>query len=314
MRPHRTEQKAPVAAPASPPVKNGDGCASQQFVLRIGPSCVALQGQVDPGRWPLDAAHHRFVCPTAKPHLTVDVCHRPTGVPHGRLAFRVGGVAGFYRDEATWIIRMGEDGEATSADRALTLQPSGASGTLTMDVAQSPELATSYPLEYPLEDLLFRHLLADQHALIVHACGVAWQGQGFLFVGSSGAGKSTTAHLWKAAGATVLNDDRVVLEASQNEIRIHPTPWFGDYPEVGGEPVPLAALYLIRKGPQMAFQPIRPATAAALVLAKSFPPLWDRERMHRTLDLLDHACRQVPCGWLTAPADQRPVAWVQAQR
>jgi hypothetical protein len=59
---------------------------------------------------------------------------------------------------------------------------------------------------------------------------------------------------------------------------------------------------------------LRPATAAALMFAKSFPPLWDPERMERTLETLGRVCQQVPCGWLTVPADARAVEWVQAQR
>jgi len=194
------------------------------------------------------------------------------------------------------------------------LDGSGVTGQIVMDPDRFPDPATRYPLEYPLEDLLFRHLMADRDALLVHACGVSWRGAGYLFVGSSGAGKSTTARLWRAAGATVLNDDRVVLEAGRDGVRIHPTPWFGEHPEAGGEATPLRAIYLLRKGSDVAFEPVRPAMAAALVFAKSFPPLWDPERVERTLATLGCVCQQVPCGWLTVPADARAVEWVLARR
>ena len=289
-----------------------EGLASEQFVLRVGPSGVALKGRCDPNRWPLDAAHHRFICPTAEPDLTLSVLHGRSGVPRGKPAFRAGGMATFYRDGTAWAIHLGENADSSSADRMVSLDTSGNTGTLVMDVDRSPDLAGTYPLQYPLEDLLFRHLLAERHALLVHACGVGWHGRGYLFVGSSGSGKSTTARLWKAAGATVLNDDRVVLHASPDGIFIYPTPWFGEHPDVEGEETPLAALYLLRKGSEVAFEPIRPVIAAALLFAKSFPPLWDPERMARTLETLDLVCQQVPCGWLTVPPDQRAVAWVQA--
>ena len=288
--------------------------ASPAFVLRIGPSSVALEGQLDPDRWPLDAAHHRFTRPVAEPQLTLSVRHGSNAAPQGRLIFQAGGVASIYRDGDTWIFRLGEEAPFAPADRAITLEPSGTTGSLVMDMGRSPELAASYPLEYPLEDLLFRHLLAERRALLVHACGGAWRRRGYLFVGSSGAGKSTTARLWRAAGATILNDDRIVLEASRDAIWIHPTPWFGEHPEVGGESVPLAALYLLRKGSEVAFEPIRSAHAAALVFAKSFPPLWDPERMGLTLEALGLICRQIPCGWLTVPPDPRAVTWVLEQR
>jgi hypothetical protein len=154
--------------------------------------------------------------------------------------------------------------------------------------------------------------LITQDALLVHACGISWQGGGYLFVGSSGAGKSTTARLWRAAGAAILNDDRIVLDAGREGTRIHPTPWSGEDPEVHGEAAPLRAVYLLRQGETARFDRLRPAAAAALVFAKSFPPVWDPWGMEKTLEMLGRVCQQVPCGWLTVPADARAVAWVQA--
>jgi len=285
---------------------------SERFALRIGPVCVAFRGELDPSRWTLDAGHHRFFSPTTLPQVTLQIEWGSTKRRGGRLAFQAGPVASFYRDAGRWSIRLGEDDGSLIADRVLSLDASGATGQIVMGPDRSSDPATRYPLEYPLEDLLFRHLMAEHDALLVHACGVSWRGAGYLFVGSSGAGKSTTARLWRAAGATILNDDRIVLEASREGLRIHPTPWFGEHPEVGGEAAPLRAIYLLRQGDDASFERLRPATAAALVFAKSFPPLWDPERTEKTLATLGRVCQQVPCGWLTVPKDARAVEWVLA--
>ena len=285
---------------------------SKRFALRIGPVCVALTGDIDPSRWTLDAGHHTFFSPATPPHLRLQVEWGPTKCQVGQLVFHAGPVASFYRGAAGWSIRLGEGNGSFPADRVLSLDASGTTGQIVMAADRSPDPATRYPLEYPLEDLLFRHLLADRDAVLVHACGVSWRNAGYLFVGSSGAGKSTTACLWRSAGATILNDDRIVLEASRDGDWIHPTPWFGEHPEVGGDAAPLRAIYLLRQGDDVAFERLRPATAAALVLAKSFPPLWDPERTEKTLATLGRVCQQVPCGWLTVPKDARAVEWVQA--
>ena len=286
---------------------------SHRFALRIGPICVALHGEMDPDRWVFDAGHPKFFAPAADPHLTLQMVWDSTGGRSAPPVFRVGGVASFYRDDGRWTIRVGEDATTGRADRALRLDASGTTGCLVMDPTRVPDPSSRYPLEYPLEDLLFRHLLAEHDALLVHACGVRWHGAGVLFVGSSGAGKSTAARLWRAAGATILNDDRVVLEAGRDGLRMHPTPWFGENPEVGGDAAPVRAVYLLRQGTDLTFEPLRPATATALVFAKSFPAVWDAERMGNTLETLGRICREVPCGWLTVPADGRAVDWVQAQ-
>ena len=96
-------------------------------------------------------------------------------------------------------------------------------------------------------------------------------------------------------------------------IFIHSTPWSGEYPEVRGQAVPLARVHLIRKGFPVAFEPVRPVVAASFLYAKSFPPLWDAERMGRVLEILDTVCQTVSCGWLTVPPDARAVEWVQRQ-
>lgn len=283
------------------------------FALRVGPVCVALHGDIDPTRWIIDTGHRRFLARTAPANVILHIEWGATRFQAGQLAFRAGPVASFYRDRGRWSIWLGEGHWPLAMDRVLTLDASGVTGCIVMAAGRTSTALTRYPLEYPLEDFLFRHLLAERDAVLVHACGVAWRDAGFLFVGSSGAGKSTTARLWRGVGATILNDDRIVVEATHEGVRIYPTPWYGEYPDVGGEAVPLRAVYLLRQGHEVSFERLRPAAAAALVFAKSFPPLWDPERIEKTLATLGRVCRQVPCGWLTVPKDSRAVEWVQAQ-
>jgi hypothetical protein len=75
---------------------------------------------------------------------------------------------------------------------------------------------SSYPgvaLSYPLDELLIMHRLTQEKALEVHGCGiVGTDGIGNLFVGHSGAGKSTTTRLWTSSqDVEVLSDDRIIL-------------------------------------------------------------------------------------------------------
>ena len=69
------------------------------------------------------------------------------------------------------------------------------------------------PLEYPLDELLIMHRLTQECAIELHGCGiVSADGTGNLFVGHSGAGKSTTARLWTAREVVeVLSDDRIIV-------------------------------------------------------------------------------------------------------
>jgi ABC-type nitrate/sulfonate/bicarbonate transport system ATPase subunit len=54
--------------------------------------------------------------------------------------------------------------------------------------------------------------LAQSDSMIVHACGVDYEGKGILFVGESGAGKSTLTKIWnQEPGVEILSDDRIIV-------------------------------------------------------------------------------------------------------
>src|SRR5262249_9390372 len=86
-----------------------------------------------------------------------------------------------------------------------------------------------FALSYPLEELLFQHHAARHGALVLHACGIRRPGGAFVFCGESGAGKTTTARLWRRhrRPTEVLSDDRVVLRTVRGRIRVYGTPWHG---------------------------------------------------------------------------------------
>ncbi len=69
------------------------------------------------------------------------------------------------------------------------------------------------PLDYPLDELLIMHRLTREKAIELHSCGIVGpDGTGNLFVGHSGAGKSTTTRLWtEREGVEVLSDDRMIV-------------------------------------------------------------------------------------------------------
>ena len=69
------------------------------------------------------------------------------------------------------------------------------------------------PLEYPLDELLIMHRLTQEQAIELHGTGIVRaNGDANLFVGHSGAGKSTSTRLWTAVeDVEVLSDDRIIV-------------------------------------------------------------------------------------------------------
>jgi hypothetical protein len=168
-----------------------------------------------------------------------------------------------------------------------------ARGTLHFD---SGPRGPHYALDYPLDELLFQHRLAREGAIEVHGCGVVWRGRTLLFCGRSGAGKSTTARLWRrhARGARLLSDDRVILRPGKREVRAYGTPWHGDGGFARAASAPLGALFFLRHGRTTRLLPLGRAGAAARLFTRCFPPPWDREGVARALDACADTASRVP--------------------
>ena len=73
------------------------------------------------------------------------------------------------------------------------------------------------PLEYPLDELLIMHRLTQEQAIELHGTGIVrGNGEANLFIGHSGAGKSTTTRLWTAVeDVEVLSDDRIIVRRDE---------------------------------------------------------------------------------------------------
>jgi hypothetical protein len=92
-------------------------------------------------------------------------------------------------------------------------------GTLQMNeecLARFPNAVA--PLGYPLDELLIMHRLTQERAIELHSCGIVRpDGTGDLFVGHSGAGKSTTTRLWtEREDVEVLSDDRIIVRQDED--------------------------------------------------------------------------------------------------
>ena len=183
-------------------------------------------------------------------------------------------------------------------------------GTLEFDARPR---GPSFALDYPLDELLFQHRLARDGAVEVHACGVVWRGKALVFCGQSGAGKSTTARLWRrhARGARLLSDARLVLRPGRRAVRVFGPPWHGDGGFASPASARLGALFFLRHGRSTTLAPLAPAEAAARLFARGFPPPWDAEGVARALDACADAAALAPAFELSFLPDRSAVASVR---
>jgi len=154
-----------------------------------------------------------------------------------------------------------------------------------------------HALDFPLDELLFQHRFAREGAFEVHACGLVAGGGAVLFPGKSGAGKSTTAQLWRRhrPGTLVLSDDRIVVRRAGGAFRADGTPWHGEGRFAAADGRPLRAVFFLRQAKATSVARLAPPDAAGRLFARTFPPPWDAAAVASVLETCARVASEVPC-------------------
>jgi hypothetical protein len=147
----------------------------------------------------------------------------------------------------------------------------------------------------PTDQIVLARVLADRRACFLHSCGVIVDGRGLLFVGHSGAGKSTMMALLAAEGQA-LCDDRNIVRIWDEGIRVHGCWSHGEVPIVSAASAPLGAVLFLRKA---ATNRVVPLAAGEDILRQLLPcvikPLVTADWWERTLDVVGRIVSDVPC-------------------
>ncbi len=150
-------------------------------------------------------------------------------------------------------------------------------------------------LNLGIGELLVRIRLIFLEGLVFHACGIRDHGKGVLFVGHSGAGKSTQAALWQTIpGVIVLSDERMAVRINQAGATCYGTPWGGSLEIVSNHNAPLAAITILEQAEESSMDLLPPERAFAMLLARSFAPYWEPGLMTRALETLEKLLNRIP--------------------
>lgn len=112
----------------------------------------------------------------------------------------------------------------------------------------------------------------------VHSAAVVCRGESIMFLGGSGAGKSTQAALWtrNIPDCSLLNDDSPVINTGSSEIEVFGSPWGGKTPLFINRHYPVRAFVRVRKSPDNKIYPLGTLQKVAALLPSFSPAL----RMH----------------------------------
>jgi hypothetical protein len=196
------------------------------------------------------------------------------------------------------------------------------------------------PLEYPLDELLIMHRLTQEKAIELHGTGIVRaDGIGNLFVGHSGAGKSTTTRLWTALEEVeVLSDDRIIVrrdekaekqvpqirfanrrndsinsapsslvDNSKYKLRMYGTPWHGEAMYASPNSAPLARIFVLEHGRGNVITQLSPSQAVAELFARAFVPFHRHEYVESALTFLEEVVDLIPVYRYAFEPDERAV-------
>jgi hypothetical protein len=291
-----------------------DVYTGERYALRVGDLTVAVESVSPSLRLETPGSSRLFLADSEKPDLGLRVYWRQLEPePDGELLFDSGGAWRLYESQGRHVYRFFDRSFGPAPYKEAWLDPDLTSGELFLNPAAFPLDKPVDALEFPLDELLFLRLLAARGGIELHACGVvAPSGQGYLFAGQSGDGKTTTARLWEGfPGAAVLSDDRIIVRrGTEGTWWMYGTPWHGEAELAANAKAPLRALLLLERGERNALQEVPPAEAVSSLLARSFVPFHDADLMAVTLQLLEDLTLEIPCLRLSFVPDAEAVRFV----
>jgi hypothetical protein len=183
-------------------------------------------------------------------------------------------------------------------DDLLTFSAAGYQGYIDGDKEQGYlKLSSSQPVEdidyfIRVTTALFVNKVGG---IMMHTAGIVRKNQSYLFFGHSGSGKTTISKISLDNGATILNDDLIVMIPQGKHWIAYGTPfWNQTQLEPANQQAPIAGMYFLIQDKNVFVKklPLGIATAALISNVPVIPQ--DPTRSACLLDLLDQLQKCVP--------------------
>jgi len=148
---------------------------------------------------------------------------------------------------------------------------------------------------FPTDQLLIAHILAYRQGCYLHSSAVIFEDKGFLFVGHSGAGKSTIVKMLKDK-AEILCDDRMIVRKWPEGFRIHGTWSHGEIPVISPNSASLKAILFLEKSNENRLIPIDDKNEIIKkLLSCLIKPFVTTDWWNNILSLMERIASEVPC-------------------
>ena len=157
-------------------------------------------------------------------------------------------------------------------------------------------------------------LLSGRDGLFLHSCAVALQGEGVLFAGVSGSGKSTMAELWRRFGppaSKVIDDEHIIVRNATESSILFGAPWSRGLRKATFSRTPAKAIFFLSHGEQNQCERLSSSEAFAKLLSQVFLPVWSQEQLELTVQACARLLGNLDCYHLQFVPDLEVVDLVQ---
>jgi hypothetical protein len=287
--------------------------ANVSEAIRIAGITISVRYADESLRRSLSPAVRRFAVVDGEPDVCITVSAIDTPLPPpGNLLFDSGSVWSAYDDGGGYRFDCTSPSFGKQPYKTALFDRDFREGGIL--VRRDAYNDAMHPLDYPLDEVIVAHLLGRGRGVELHGCGIIDRdGRGQLFVGQSGAGKTTTARVWLSEGDyEIVSDDRVVVRFVEGEWRMYGTPWHGEAELCAALSAPLAAIHLLVQAPRTELVALPPAQAAASLFGCTFPPFYDAPAVAFTLECLDRIVHEIPVRALRFVPDRSVIDCVRS--
>lgn len=163
---------------------------------------------------------------------------------------------------------------------------------------------TEYSL--PLAAICSRLALFD--TIFIHGSFVEYKGNGIIFVGYSGVGKTTQAQLWENfLDATPVNGDKVFLRVVDDVVFACGSPWKGSSEYCVNKNVPLKAIVVLNQAKENKITRLSSIECMKYFMPHVFFPHWDENCKVKALDTFNDILEKIPVWLLKCRPDEEAV-------